>query len=199
MFSFLVHASIISLSGVMAPGPITASVIHLGRRNPFAGSVIAIGHGLIEIPLMILILVGLHPVVHIPAIRFTISLLGGVVLLWLGVNLLRSLISTQDRNISPLSPMKAGIVLSASNPYFLLWWVTVGASLLISSKQWGIVGVVIFALIHWLCDLIWYQILSAGSHLSDRWFGPVFYRGISLLCALCFLYFGAYFIFSALT
>ena len=58
LFLFLVQVVTISLSGVMAPGPVTAAANAMGARNRFAGAIIAVGHGIVEFPLMILIIVG---------------------------------------------------------------------------------------------------------------------------------------------
>lgn len=57
--AFLLEASLISLSGVMAPGPLTTVTVGKGSRSPHAGGLVAIGHGIVEFPLMIFIFYGL--------------------------------------------------------------------------------------------------------------------------------------------
>ena len=66
MESFLVYVIGISLSGVMAPGPVTATTIVMGSRNRWAGAIIALGHGIVEFPLIILIVVGLDKILIRP-------------------------------------------------------------------------------------------------------------------------------------
>jgi len=72
---FLLSAAAISLSGVMLPGPLTAVTIAKGYRNQNAGSLIALGHAIIEIPLMALVYFGFaqlltgdadRPALHLP-------------------------------------------------------------------------------------------------------------------------------------
>jgi len=52
---FLVSAVGISLTGVMLPGPMTAATIAKGYSDRNAGALIAIGHAVIEIPLIVAI------------------------------------------------------------------------------------------------------------------------------------------------
>ena len=58
MTAFLLQAVLISLSGVMAPGPLSAAIVGQGRRSPHAGALVALGHGIVEFPLMAVILIG---------------------------------------------------------------------------------------------------------------------------------------------
>lgn len=44
---FGAEAAGISLSGVMAPGVITAATLAAGTRNPHAGALVAVGHGIV--------------------------------------------------------------------------------------------------------------------------------------------------------
>lgn len=58
LLTFLIGAVFISLTGVMAPGPVTAVTIGEGSKSPHAGAFVAIGHGIVEFPLMIAIFYG---------------------------------------------------------------------------------------------------------------------------------------------
>jgi len=64
--TFLIQAILISLSGVMGPGPLTVVVVDEGARSPRAGLLIALGHGVVEFPLMALIAVGFAPILERP-------------------------------------------------------------------------------------------------------------------------------------
>ena len=78
----------------------------------------------------------------------------------------------------------AGIVLSLGNVYFLLWWVTVGASLITKAVTFGVGGVVLFAVVHWLCDLGWYYFLSAATYRGGRVLGPRFLKAVYLVSGM---------------
>src|SRR5512135_1165234 len=129
--TFLVEATLISLSGVLAPGPITAVAVGQGSKSPRAGTLVAIGHGIVELPLMVAVFFGVGKLMNLLYMRAAIAFLGGAVLLWLGVGMLRMVKKAEvgaDRQAR--SPIVAGILLSAGNPYFLIWWATVGAGLI---------------------------------------------------------------------
>jgi len=78
---FLFQVSVISLSGVMAPGPVTAAAIAIGARSRHAGALIAFGHGAVELPLIILIVFGAGRLLKLPAAQIVIGLAGGAFLL----------------------------------------------------------------------------------------------------------------------
>ena len=151
---FLVEATLISLSGTIAPGPITATVVGRGSKSPHAGALVAIGHGIVEIPLMVAVFYGIGQLFDLPYVKTGIALVGGLFLLVMGVGMLRSIKQGEIDSIEQgRTPVIAGIVLSVGNPYFLVWWATVGAALILRSVEFGVWAFVIFGLLHWLCDL----------------------------------------------
>jgi threonine/homoserine/homoserine lactone efflux protein len=197
--AFLIQAVLISLSGVMAPGPLTVVVVGKGAQSPRAGAMIAVGHGLVEFPLMALIVVGLAPVLRHETVSAAIGLAGGAVLLWMGYGLLRSLRREEDRSKErAASPLMAGVLMSAGNPYFIVWWATVGATLVFRAWEFGVWQFVVFGVIHWSLDLIWYFFLSAASFRGTKVLGTRFLQGVSLVAGLVLLFFGVRFVADAL-
>ncbi len=196
---FLIEATLISLSGVLAPGPITAVSVGQGSRNPRAGAYVAIGHGIIELPLMVAVFFGVGKLVSLPYMRNTIAFLGGAVLLWMGVGMLRSL---RNASITPAigsrSPLMAGILLSAGNPYFLVWWATIGADLILRSVGFGLLGFAAFGLMHWLCDLGWDSFLSVLSYKGGKFFGNRFQQIVFAVCGVFLLVSGGKLIWNTL-
>lgn len=190
----------ISLSGVMAPGPITAVAIASGARNRFAGVLIAIGHGIVEFPLMIIIVLGAGKFLQSGPARIGIGLIGGIFLLLMGIQMLRSLgyRDTKETFGTKQGPLTAGIVLSGGNPYFLVWWTTIGLALATKAMALGIWAFVLFAVIHWLCDLVWLTLLSWASFKGSHWFGQRVQQIVLLVCGSVLLLFGSYFLFDAL-
>jgi len=190
----------ISLSGVMAPGPITAVAIASGARNRFAGVLIAIGHGIVEFPLMIIIVLGAGKFLQSGPARIGIGLIGGIFLLLMGIQMLRSLryCDTQETFGTKQGPLTAGIVLSIGNPYFLVWWTTIGLVLATKAMALGIWAFMLFAVIHWLCDLVWLTLLSWASFKGSHWFGQRVQQIVLLVCGSVLLLFGLYFLFDAL-
>ena len=84
LIQFLLTAIAISLTGVLAPGPITAATLAAGVRRPHAGALVALGHAAIEFPLMLVILAGAGTLFESETARIGIGLIGGIVLLLVG-------------------------------------------------------------------------------------------------------------------
>ena len=202
--AFLVQAILISLSGVMGPGPLTVVVVGKGSRSPSAGAMIALGHGVIEFPLMALIVLGLAPFFQNEVFAASVGLAGGAVLLWMSWGLLMSLrpgarSSDSPERLREASPLVAGILMTAGNPYFIVWWATVGATLVLRAWTYGLWLFIVFAVVHWSLDLIWYFFLSSASFKGTKLLGRRFQTGVSLVASLLLLYFGIRFVTDALT
>jgi threonine/homoserine/homoserine lactone efflux protein len=196
--AFLVQAILISLSGVMAPGPLTVVVVGKGARSPRAGALIAVGHGAVEFPLMALIVIGLAPILSHPTVSALVGLAGGIVLLWMGFGLLRSLRRERaDAREQQASPLVSGILMTAGNPYFLVWWATVGATLVFRAWEFGFWQLILFAVIHWSLDLLWYFFLSSASFHGVKLLGARFLKGVSLVAGALLLFFGVRFVADA--
>ncbi|MCK4958276.1 MAG: LysE family transporter [Planctomycetes bacterium] len=196
---FLAGAVVISLSGVMAPGSVTAAAIAHGSRSKNAGALIALGHGIIEIPLIFLIMFGLSVLFEAMAFRITVGLIGGSFLVWMGAEMLRQMnkADCEPERTSAAGAVVTGLVLSATNPYFLLWWASVGLNLALQARKLGIIAFVLFALVHWLCDLIWLSLLSMASFKGSTLIGPKNRTYLLAFCATALIVFGVKFIHDA--
>ncbi|MFC1489740.1 LysE family transporter [Candidatus Latescibacterota bacterium] len=192
---FLFQVVIISLSGVMAPGPITAVTIGVGTKSPHAGALVAVGHGIVEFPLMFMMFLGLGYIFDSPYVKMGIFILGGIFLLFIGAGMLRSMKKTKEisENSSKL-PIISGIMLSAGNAFFIIWWATIGASLISKAVAFGLTGFLIFAVVHWLCDFSWYYILSTVSFRGRKILGMKFQRSVFGISGTFLLFFGVLFI-----
>jgi len=196
---FLLTAIGISLTGVLAPGPITAATLAAGVRRPHAGAMVALGHAAIEFPLMLLILAGAGTLFASETAKIGIGLIGGIVLLLMGAQLAVAFGKT-DSHINKdggRHPFVTGLALSAGNPYFLIWWATVGLALTTRALQFGPVAFALFAVTHWLCDLVWLELLSFASFKGTEVFGDRVQKIVLAVCAVALLLFGAKFVIEA--
>jgi threonine/homoserine/homoserine lactone efflux protein len=195
---FLVSAVGISLTGVMLPGPMTAATIAKGYSDRNAGALIAIGHAVIEIPLIVAIYFGFGRFIGSPQVVKVIYVVGGLALLYIGFRMFRS-----STNVSggvsglPISSLATGIVVTGTNPAFYVWWVTVGIALIVGAAKFGSIGILLFILVHWPCDLLWYEFLSQGTFKSRRWWTQKTQKIVFTVCALILLGFGVWFCLSA--
>jgi len=196
---FLIQVFIISLSGAMAPGPVTTAAIAMGARSRYAGALIALGHAILEFPLIILIILGMAQFLKSSKIQIAIGLAGGIFLLIMAIQMLRSLTKTQNLNDKSArhKPILTGLILSASNPYFLLWWATIGLALATTAGSFGVWAFALFALTHWLTDLLWFQALSYASFKGTTLLGQKSQRIVLTICSLALLLFGLFFIYNS--
>ncbi len=193
---FLSNVLVISLSGVLAPGPVTAAAIGMGSGNRFAGLFMALGHGIVEFPLMLLLLLGVGRLLKRPSLSILIGLAGGGFLVFLAVQMFQGLGGSGAGPVQATrgSPLAAGILLSAGNPYFLIWWATVGLALITTARTFGFWAFGLMALVHWSCDLIWLTVLSWASFEGSVLLGLTGQRIVLAICAATMLAFGLYFI-----
>jgi threonine/homoserine/homoserine lactone efflux protein len=196
---FLIQVFIISISGAMQPGPVTATAITMGTRSRWAGSLLAVGHGIVEFPLMVLIIFGLGAIFQKTSAQIIIGVTGGLVLVYMAYGMFRTAVHPVEAQTKAEDdkPIWAGVVLTVSNPYFLLWWATVGLGLATTATKYGMYGFALFAVVHWLVDLLWVTALSFASFHGTTLFGPKVQQRIMQVCAGAMLFFGLFFLYKA--
>lgn len=194
-------AILISFSGVMMPGPVLAATIAKGYRDEKAGIKIALGHGLIEFPLMALIVLSLGFVFEDERVMMGIGLVGGALLILMGAMMVRARkhVALEARESIADSALVAGVVTTSANPYFFLWWATVGALLIFTAEEFGAIVVVVFAVVHWSCDLAWYSFTSFAVFRSRHLWTPLVHEVVFGACGALMMVFGVYFMLGPLT
>jgi len=201
--TLFVTSFVIALSGALMPGPLlTMTISESSRRGLLAGPMMILGHGILELAVVLALLSGFAPFLLRDDVFVFVSLVGGAVLLWLAVSMLRSvpqlsLVVQQDpgkrRNL-----VSTGILLSALNPYFILWWASIGLGYIVYSVQFGALGVACFFLGHILADLSWYTFVSFGVVKGKRFMSDRIYRGLISGCAVLLVVFSGYFLYSGI-
>ncbi len=184
----------VSLTGVMMPGPVFAAAVAKGYEDRNAGVWIAMGHGVVEFPLMALLFAGFAYVVDVPQVTLAISMAGGAVLIYLGASTVLRKREALQTGAMPQHPLILGMVTTASNPYFLLWWLTVGLALMLFVYPYALAGMVLFALVHWSCDLGWNGFVSATVHKTRRFWNESVRRTVSLVLGAFLLALGVWFL-----
>ena len=196
---FLIQVVIISLSGAMAPGPVTTAAIAMGSRSRYAGALITLGHAIVEFPLMLLIILGMAKILQSSRTQIAIGLAGGIFLLIMAIQMLTSLnaLQNQQDKTGTQKPILTGIILSAGNPYFILWWATVGLTLATTAGGLGIWAFALFVIVHWMTDLVWLQALSWASFKGTKLLGEKSQRIVLIICSIALLLFGLFFIYNS--
>ncbi len=96
-------------------------------------------------------------------------------------------------------PFIAGVALSALNPFFLLWWFTVGLKLVADSATFGLAaGIIILFGLHIWMDYAWLAgtayLASKGSSVIKSKYYPLLLVGLSAILA----YYGIIFILQSI-
>jgi threonine/homoserine/homoserine lactone efflux protein len=196
---FLTSVIFISLSGVLLPGPLFAVTIEKSAKRKNAGALIAVGHGVVEFPVMFLIFFVLSEFEVSLFVQSAIGLVGGATLMLMGLQTYRNRNKAEVQQISSKQDsLLAGIRTTAFNPGFLLWWLTVGTALVLNAKLFGLSGFSVFAGVHWSCDFIWYTVVAFLIYKSHKFWTARVKQGIMLFCVGILVGFGAYFFGTAL-
>ena len=199
MLAVIFSVIVLSLSGVMMPGPMFAVTVAKSYRSPWAGTKVSIGHAIIEVPIILLIYFGFGQFFQHQVVQIILSLIGGAVIIWLGINMFRArkdvVESGKDLKYGAIT---TGIVMSAINPLFLLWWATVGSMLVMKFVAYGTVGLPVLIITHWTCDLVWLSLVSVMIYRTKALWGMKLQQWIFAVCSLLLIGFGVWYLFSGI-
>jgi threonine/homoserine/homoserine lactone efflux protein len=172
----------------------------------------------VEFPTIALIAAGFSTVLSDPYVSIAIGILGGAMLIFMGGSMIvsRGGVIKKLRPVDnekkmeagsqglpagsdpfPYRPFVAGILTTASNPYYFLWWATLGAALTLNALELGMVVLVLFAVIHWSIDLGWDFFLSYTVHKSRALWNDKTFIAVFAVCGATMLVFGVWFAASA--
>ena len=204
LFTIFCTSFILALSGALMPGPLlTVTISESSRRGGMVvGPLMILGHSLLELALVIALGFGLAPILMRDDVFIFVSFCGGAVLLWMGTSMLRSLsalsLEIQPDNAISKNLVLTGILLSAVNPYWLIWWTSIGLGYIMYSMKFGFMGVAAFFFGHILADLTWYWLVSIGVAKGKHFFSDNLYRRLIGGCAVFLLVFSCWFLYSGI-
>lgn len=205
--ALFITAFLVGLSGAMMPGPLlTVTIAESARRGFKAGPLIVLGHAILELALIIALLAGLSFYLKKPLVTNIISIVGGAFLLFIGLNMIRDVLagratlegSGNDVKGVNMHPVMAGILVSVSNPFWIVWWATIGLTYLTMALKSGVMGITSFFSGHIMADLLWYSLVAAAIAGGRRFIKLQVYQGIIMLCGLFLIGLGGYFIYGVI-
>ena len=207
LFAVSAVAVAVGLSGALSPGPLTVLAIREAASHGVrAGPLATLGHAVAEAAVVLALALGLDATLDEGGpLAAAIALAGGAILVLLGASMLRRLPRAElatgaaaggARAASAGRVVLLGLLVSVGNPYWAIWWASVGAKLTADSLEAGAAGPAAFYAGHVLSDLLWLTLLAWLVHSGRRWFGRRAYRGLLAVCAAFLLVLGAYFLAS---
>jgi len=188
----------VALSGSLMPGPLlTYCIAESLQRGAKAGPWIILGHGLLELALLAALFWGLAPLLVNQSVFGWIALLGAMVLIWMGYGMVKSFFRLDplpwlelEKSSKPgRSLIWGGVVMSLANPYWSLWWASIGLTYVLYAARFGPLALVVFFVGHILADLAWYCLLSVSVAQGRQRVGAKFYHQLLGLCGLFLILF----------
>lgn len=197
MLPVILSVVVISLSGVMMPGPVFAVTLAKSFKSPLAGAQIALGHAVIELPVILLVYFGFAQIFENNLVQIILSIAGGGMIIWLGAAMFRnrSRVVRQGQD-STYSAFTAGVITSGLNPFFLLWWATVGSLLMVRFLEYGVGGLVVFTISHWVADFLWLSLVSVVVYKTHRLWGEKLQEWVFIATSAALAGFGLWYVIS---
>jgi len=189
-------------SGAIAPGPLLIVCAYQTLSAGFAaGMTTVVGHAATELVLVAAMLGGLAAFLKgRPRVFRIVKGCAGVVLLGLGVLMVVSAPSARLQltgdapGAAAAWPLLMGAVVSIGNPYFVLWWATVGLGLLANAARSGRSAVAAFYVGHILSDFAWFAFVAGSLALGRKAIlGQTSFRVLLALSGAFMIAFGMYF------
>lgn len=197
LIQFIVTIVIVTASGALAPGPLFfATVSHGSKHGAKSGLIFSISHTVVEFSLIMLFALGLLTLASEPVVKQVIGVVGGIVLIAFGLVQIRSSIifKTEDLKKSRLSNRHMfliGLAFTGLNPYFILWWLTVGGQLIIIALEFAaLLGVVFMFICHVWMDYIWLTGVAYFSKKGTDVMSLKWYRPLMVIFGVVLIYFG---------
>lgn len=223
---FTITSFMIGLSGALVPGPmLTVTISDSFKKGFIAGPLVTSGHIFTEIFMVLLLLFGLGWLIASPVASFIIGLVGGIVLVIMGLQIFKETpqlvdssgnkenrskkdyvpkengltkISQDDEKVGKYRSVFNGILTSLSNPFFFIWWATIGGAFIFKGMALaGVLGIFAFLLGHWSSDLAWFSVVSFFSSKSRSLMDPRKYKIIMRVCGIFMILVGGYFLTSS--
>ena len=211
---FSLQVILVSTSGVLSPGPLFfINILYGSKYGSFVGLKIASGHAIVEFPLIIALSYGLYSfsyTLHLSDVIFkVIGLIGGIFLLLFSILQIISILKNKSTSSQVISnskfniqnPILVGFIFTIFNPFFLVWWLTVGSKLISDSViNFGILeGISIIFFSHIWMDYFWLWFTSfmvnKGKSIIKEKVYRIFVFTISVILGI----YGFYLLFMSLT
>ena len=205
ILDFVATVILVTVSGALAPGPLFFANISKGvELGAKSGLVFAVAHTLVEFSLVMLLSFGLF-VINSELVRTVIGIAGGIVLIGFGLTQVYSSLRPKPERTAEKAKASShrllllGFALTGLNPFFIVWWLTAGAQLIVMAIEFAsLTGVLFMYACHVWMDYAW---LAATAHLAKtgmRVVGLKWYRVLMGAFAVVLVYFGLSFLINSI-
>lgn len=198
---------VVGLSGALMPGPVlTATISEVMKRGFKAGPLIVAGHAILEICLLIVIVAGFGPWITRDTTMGVLGIGGGGLLILMGIQMAVTARKAADLAVASKAepqtairgPVLTGILTSVSNPYWAIWWATIGLNYAALALKSSFAGLASFYTGHILADLAWYSIIAAAVASGRKICSRAVHIALIALCGVVLVGLGVYFFLGGL-
>jgi L-lysine exporter family protein LysE/ArgO len=181
--SALAAGMALGVGAAAPPGPVNLEILRRTSRGGWwAGATVGLGAVTVDVVLAILLTAGvLEAVDRVPGLRLALTIVGGLLLLWLGTGALRSAFTTRDRSVDALVASRptawagyaTGLLLCSTSPYQAAFWLTGVLAVMKSmgdAPASGIILGVFFATLAWVVTFTT-LVATASATWLGRWIG----------------------------
>ena len=203
--SVFILSFITALSGALMPGPLlTVTIAQTARRGMRASVLLVAGHSLLELVLVVGLWFGLGHILKIRPVIGTITVLGGLMLLWMGWGMIRDarrgaldiqMTANDGGNGVLRHPIITGMAVSISNPYWVIWWATIGLTFFAALSQNAVSTICAFYFGHIMGDILWYLAIGIAVATGRRLINPTVYGVIVQICGVFLIFLGSSFLY----
>jgi threonine/homoserine/homoserine lactone efflux protein len=203
--AFGVEVVAVSASGVLAPGPLfVANMLWGTKQGAMSGVRVAHGHAAVEIVVVAAIAAGIFSAsAFLSSYARAIAIVGGVAIMGFAAMQVLGIAKSKGAKVPALaagkSPFAVGVVLTGLNPFFLVWWLTVGLKLVSNSAAFGpAAGVALLFALHVWMDYAW---LATTAYLASKGSSALkskYYKVLLLALAGVLVYYGAQFLMNGI-
>ena len=203
--NFVATVVLVTASGALAPGPLFFVTISQGiRSGAKSGLVFSVAHTMVEFTLVMLLACGLLTVANEPTVKLTVGVAGGIVLIVFGAMQIRGSLSSKfgtpsSGKVASRNLLLIGLAFTGLNPFFIIWWLTVGAELILISLEFAaLAGVVVMYICHVWMDYVWLTAVAHFAKMGTNVIGFKWYRLTMAVFGAVLVYFGLSFLISSL-
>jgi len=203
--NFVATVVLVTASGALAPGPLFFVTISQGiRSGAKSGLVFSVAHTMVEFTLVMLLACGLLTVANEPTVKLTVGVAGGIVLIVFGAMQIRNSLASKfgapsSGKVASRNLLLIGLAFTGLNPFFIVWWLTVGAELILISLEFAaLAGVVVMYICHVWMDYVWLTAVAHFAKMGTNVIGFKWYRLIMAVFGAVLVYFGLTFLISSL-
>lgn len=199
--SIFISGFLLSISLCLDLGVVNVATIKTGIERGFIPSLcIGLGAGIGDIIYAYISSLGISMILNNIFFRWFLWIGGTLILLYMCWNMIREAINpknvckftkkNEERNtIANSKSFLYGIGLSLSSPSAILWFATIGGSVIASNNVKEKTAILLFLLGFFIASEVWSTFVAFLSSRGSKFIGIKLMRGFSVLSSILFLYF----------